>query len=129
MLKYLCLVILLCSSILNFKTDFGFSLNSSVLTGLWLFFYAILLPIGLLKFVYSKYRNETSFNIINLSVFSFYLISLLISCLGFFNFDDLTINGDGTSVFIIKIILFVCLICSFVTFLFFKMKYKRQLKK
>lgn len=116
------LTILLFSTMINYYTDFGFSLESETLIGLWLLFYAVILPISLMSYVFNKYRASLDFCKTNLCVSLSYLLSLFLSSLDFLDFKNFVIRGDGATQYVVKIIFTVCFVSSFTSFLFFQIK-------
>lgn len=115
---HLYLIVLFIASMFNYYTDFGFLLNSEILIGLWLLFYAIILPIGLIYYSSNRYKIKK----IRLYVFLLYLFSLFISGFDFFDFDNFEIRGDGATQYVVKIIFAICIISSFTSFLIFQIK-------
>lgn len=125
---YIGLTILLFSSILNYYTDFSFLLNSDILIFLWLLFYSIILPIGLMSYAFGKYKSTSNLFRINLSIFLLYLISVFFSSLGLLDYKKFEIEGDGATRYVIRIILCICFVSSFLTLLFFLNKSKKYNK-
>lgn len=115
---HLYLIVLFITSMFNYYTDFGFLLNSEILIGLWLLFYAIILPIGLIYYSSNRYKIKK----IRLYVFLLYLFSLFVSGFDFFDFDNFEIRGDGATQYVVKIIFAICIISSFTSFLIFQIK-------
>lgn len=126
---HLGLAILFLASVFNYYTDFGFLLNSDALICLWLFFYAIILPIGLMYYFSNRYKTETYLYKISLYIFLFYLLSLFISGFDFFDFDNFEIRGDGATQYVVKMIFIICIVSSFTSLLFFQIKNRKPNKK
>jgi len=122
---YLGIVTLLLSSLLNYYTDFVFLLNSDILIFIWLIFYSIMLPIGLMVGVYIKYKSTLNLFKNSLYTFMLYLISVFISGLNFLDFKNFEILGDGATRFIIKIIFTICFVSSLISFCFFQFKNRK----
>ena len=104
------LIIISLSTALNYYSDFGFSFNAGVdgLTILWLLTYCIILPISLMCFI----RDKTT---LKWYIFVSYLLSVFISGIDFFDFNNFRIQGDGATRYFIRIIFFTCIISSFIS--------------
>lgn len=121
---YTYLIVLFISSIFNCYTVFGFlvDINSNRIQGFWLLFYAIILPVKSMTLVFNKYKAFSNFHKYNLFVFFSYFFSTLISGIGFFDFKNFVILGDGATKYIIGVIYFTCFISAFSSLVIFQWK-------
>ena len=62
----------------------------------------------------------------NLYMFLAYLLSLFFSSLDFLDFKNFEILGDRATQHIVKIILIICIVSSFGSFLFFHIKNENE---
>lgn len=116
------LIIVIGAVIFNYCYSFGFFCKNGDFIGIWLFFYAIILPVGAMLYVFNNYGSSSNFRKNSLLVFVVYLLSVFISAFESFDFRNFEILGDGETKFIISSILIVCLISSCCSFLVFKIK-------
>lgn len=121
---YVYIVILFLSTIFNCYTDFGFSflLNTEKMTFLWLFLYAVILPIKLMSFVYGKYKASPNFYQYSFFAFLIYTFSALVSGISFFDFRNFVLLGDGGTKYLLGIIYFVSFVSLVGSFIFFQLK-------
>ena len=121
---YTYLIVLFLSTIFNSYTVFGFlvDINSNRIQGFWLLFYAIILPVKSMTLVFNKYKAFSNFHKYNLFVFFTYFFSTLISGIGFFDFKNFVILGDGATKYIIGVIYFISFISIVSSFVFFQLK-------
>lgn len=122
---FLCMIFLLLATILNYKTDFGFVFNIDLLIILWLLFYVIILPIGLMSYLFIGNETKSKLYRLNTLLFFLYLLSVLLSGLDFINFKHLKIEADGETEYVLKIIFISCFIFSTISFVCFQLKVKR----
>lgn len=120
------LIIVLGSVIFNYHYSFEFFLKNGQFTGLWIFFYALLLPIGSMLYLFNNYASSPNLRKNSLFVFVVYLVSIFLSAFEFFDFRNFTILGDGETKFVVSSILLVCLISSCGSFFFSQIKEIRK---
>ena len=107
---FIFLIIILLSTILNYYSEFGFLFNLGLdgLIILWLLFYCIILPISFMWFIGDK-------TTLKWYIFIAYLLSVFISGIDCFDFNNFQIMGDGASRHLMIIIFFTCIISSFIS--------------
>ena len=123
--RYLYLLILLLSTVLNYYTDFGFLLKHEIFIIIWLLFYTIIFPISSMFYVFEKYKSTRKLFSISLYVIISYLLSALLSGFNFFNFKTYVVEGDGATKFVVQVIFVVCFLSSMGSLIVFQIINKK----
>ncbi|ESU21396.1 hypothetical protein FSS13T_27150 [Flavobacterium saliperosum S13] len=121
-------IVLICTAIIlvNYLTDFMFMANNEPLIFMWTFINIVVFPIWITNYIYkiAKLNGKSNFILSGIVAIISYLSTYIVPFIDYFNFQTLSLNGDGATKAILTGIMFLGLIVVLVSLLIFHFKLK-----
>lgn len=119
-------IVLICIAIIsvNYYTDFMFMTNNELLIFIWTILNIVIFPIWITNYIstITKLNRKSNFIVSSIIAIVSYLSTYIIPFIDYFNFQTLSLNGDGATKATLTGIMFFGLIVILVSSLIFHLK-------